>query len=71
MSAKISDQGCQMVLLKTRNEQSGLFKVSLVLKFLVWFYLVFLPTVTLSGCNLHADVKNISILSMEINFKVK
>jgi hypothetical protein len=30
-----------MVLLKTRNEQSGLFKVSLVLKFLVWF-LVFL-----------------------------
>jgi hypothetical protein len=34
-------QGCQMVLLKTRNKQFGLFKVSLVLKYLVWF-LVFL-----------------------------
>jgi hypothetical protein len=55
-----------MVLLKTRNEQSGLFKVSLVLKFLVWFgfwsfwfYLVFLPPVTHGRCNLHADVQNI------------
>jgi hypothetical protein len=60
-----------MVLLKTRNEQSGLFKVSPVLKFLVWFwslwfYLVFLQTVHHSGCNLPADVQNISFFNMKI-----
>jgi hypothetical protein len=65
-----------MVLLKTKNEQSGLFKVSLVLKFFFgfWsfgFYLVFLPTVMHSGCNLSADVQNVSFLSMEIKLKLK
>jgi hypothetical protein len=29
-------QGCQMVLMKTRNEQSGLFKLPLVFDF-IWF----------------------------------
>jgi hypothetical protein len=62
--------------LKTRNEQSGLFKASPVLKFLVWFwsfcfYLVFLPTVSHSECNLHADVQIISFFSMKIKLKLK